>query len=1019
MRSQIRQLMETIQAVARGQEVMAKMQEEMNQRASTTNPPTPLVVETPTLVPQVDPPININASGDVPNDNPRPHVFETDDQHDAFFSPRDASQDDAFGSTTNEVERKVKAIEEKLKAIWSTDVLGFDVAEMCLDSLSGESLDWYMQLEGNHIHTSREMAEAFLKHYQYNTDMAPNCTQLQNLTQRPEESFKEYAQRWRELVARVQPLFLERELVYMFMGNLQGPYLDRMVGSTSSSFSDLVLASERIENMIKMGKIQNSASTSSASKKPFVPYGKKREGETSAFSIIRTRNPTYPQVASIAPVQPSQQQPFAIPVQTQQQQQQYQQQPQRQQPQYQQQQQRMRRPERRFDTVPMPYSHILPNLLRGSLVQLRELGPPATVLPPGYDANARCEFNSGAPGHSIENCKALKYKVQELIDSKAITFSPKRPNVNNNLMPPHNNASVNMMEADNGRRLMSCVDELKTPLIEIKNALMKDNAFPICSNDCEHYMINPQQCRMLKSVIQQLMDQGILVVDCPSIKEDVFTLEIPYDEVPHLQIPYDFSQLTLSTNPVTPIIITVHTPFPYVDTKAVPWMYDTLVYIHGQKIQEESLKSSDPMINITGTSGITRSGRIFAPTPTPIGTINPSNSDKGKQIDGAQQRQDLAPSNEVDEFLRIIKKSGYRVVDQLNQTPSKISMLSLLMCSEAHRDALVKFLRTSHVPQAISVCQFEGVVNNIATSLSLVLSRVLIDIGSSLNVMPKSSFAKLTVEGLVMKPSEIIVRAFDGTRRTVIDEVNFPMKIGPHTFLITFFVMDIYPAYICLLGRPWIRSAGAVTSMFHQKLKFLVDDKLVVVEGEEDIVVSHLASFRYVGGEGEMREIPFQSFEVINVEMVCPTRDESKDAESPMASLKDALTIIKDGHPQGWGRLLELHANKDRAEEEEEDDDGLIFTKTDGNCATKCTEIEIPKVTLIEISSSTTTNDNSATVSYDFDNPINQADEECEEEAELPEELARILKQEEKFIQPHEESVEVINLGTYEEAKEV
>ena len=36
-------------------------------------------------------------------------------------------------------------------------------------------------------------------------------------------------------------------------------------------------------------------------------------------------------------------------------------------------------------------------------------------------------------------------------------------------------------------------------------------------------------------------------------------------------------------------------------------------------------------------------------------------------------------------------------------------------------------------------------------------------------------------------------------------------------------------------------------------------------------------------------------------------------------------------------------------EEEEEEDDGLIFTKTDGNGATKWTEIEIPKVTLIEM----------------------------------------------------------------------
>lgn len=124
-------------------------------------------------------------------------------------------------------------------------------------------------------------------------------------------------------------------------------------------------------------------------------------------------------------------------------------------------------------------------------------------------------------------------------------------------------------------------------------------------------------------------------------------------------------------------------------------------------------------------------------------------------------------------------------------------------------------------------------VNNITTSLSLgfsddelptkgrnhnkaihisivcmdtVLSRVLVDTGSSLNMMPKGSLAKLTIEGLVMKPSELMVRSFDGSRRTVIGEVDMPMKIGPYTFFITFFVMDIHPAYSCLLGRPWIHS---------------------------------------------------------------------------------------------------------------------------------------------------------------------------------------------------------------------
>lgn len=78
------------------------------------------------------------------------------------------------------------------------------------DNLRWASLEWYMQLEGSHIQSWRDMAEAFLKHYQYNTYIMPNRTQLQNLTQKSDETFKEYAQRLRELAANVQPPLLER-----------------------------------------------------------------------------------------------------------------------------------------------------------------------------------------------------------------------------------------------------------------------------------------------------------------------------------------------------------------------------------------------------------------------------------------------------------------------------------------------------------------------------------------------------------------------------------------------------------------------------------------------------------------------------------------------------------------------------------------------------------------------------------------------------------------------------------------
>jgi hypothetical protein len=73
------------------------------------------------------------------------------------------------------------------------------------ESLAGASLSWYMQLEGSRIRSWRDLANAFIKQYQYNLDMAPSCTQLQNITQREGESIMIYAQKWRELAAQVRP----------------------------------------------------------------------------------------------------------------------------------------------------------------------------------------------------------------------------------------------------------------------------------------------------------------------------------------------------------------------------------------------------------------------------------------------------------------------------------------------------------------------------------------------------------------------------------------------------------------------------------------------------------------------------------------------------------------------------------------------------------------------------------------------------------------------------------------------
>src|ERR1051325_6024198 len=60
---------------------------------------------------------------------------------------------------------------------------------------------------------------------------------------------------------------------------------------------------------------------------------------------------------------------------------------------------------------------------------------------------------------------------------------------------------------------------------------------------------------------------------------------------------------------------------------------------------------------------------------------------------------------------------------------------------------------------------------------------------------------------------------------------------------------------------------------------------------------------------------------------------------------------------------------------------------------------------------------NNSTLSPNFEIPCEVTEEEIEEE--IPDEISRLLKHEERIIQPHKEPLEAINLGSEEDKKEV
>ena len=107
---------------------------------------------------------------------------------------------------------------------------------------------------------------------------------------------KDYALRWREVVAQVNPPLVEREYVQLFVNTFQGLYYERLCLSIRKSFSKMIMQGEMLENDLKTGKIMD-------------PYAKTGEGFSNTVNKVATTRGTGKkegEVLVILPTQPQQ-----------------------------------------------------------------------------------------------------------------------------------------------------------------------------------------------------------------------------------------------------------------------------------------------------------------------------------------------------------------------------------------------------------------------------------------------------------------------------------------------------------------------------------------------------------------------------------------------------------------------------------------------------------------------------------------------------------------------------------------
>ncbi|KAK9042316.1 hypothetical protein V6N11_017393 [Hibiscus sabdariffa] len=563
------------------------------------------------------------------------------------------------------------------------------------------------------------------------------------------------------------------------------------------------------------------------------------------------------------------------------------------------------------------------------------------------------------------------------------------------------------------------------------------------------------------------------------------------------------SPKSVESSPMTAprVVIKAPTPFPYKDSLQVPWKYNCEV--------SEPVKADKTEENVNEVGNFTRSGRCYSTQPN-IETVKnqkgkapAESSDKNFDDEPILEYHAPVKESEAKEFLKILKHSEFNVVEQLNRLPARISMLSLLLSSELHRNALLKIVNQTDeeiLEGGRGSCKALHITTRCKGNM---LSGVLVDNGSALNVLPLATLKKLPIDSTHMKPYQNTVRSFNGTQREVIGKIEVPLTIGPSEYEVDFIVMDIKPTYSCLLGRPWIHAAGAIPSTLHQKLKFVIDGKLVTIKAEEDIIASISSNTPYIEVDEDVVECSFRSLELVNATFVEENKKMTCFRMSRCTKMQVKQTYGKGTrigkgfgrrlqgrlypifvkakldrfglgyHPDRHGRREAIRKNQEKRKERFTGEDlpwgemvflplPQVFTSGGLLDPTKMGEEKDPfdpnfgRTISGKNSGSLNLTDEDLNAHFgnltvnaliddegenyylvpdingvsniipdlqvDFDQNLSQEEFiDCEDEAgcELPNDLLRMMKSEEKQILPHKEELEILNLGTAEERREV
>ena len=129
------------------------------------------------------------------------------------------------------------------------------------------------------------------------------------------------------------------------------------------------------------------------------------------------------------------------------------------------------------------------------------------------------------------------------------------------------------------------------------------------------------------------------------------------------------------------------------------------------------------------------------------------------------------------------------------------------------------------------------------------MHRVLIDNGSSANIIFASAFDKMGIVMEKLEPVNAHLLGFSREKVLPLGSVQLVLTLGDPpcqaTTTIKFLIVDAPSAYNMLLGRPSLNAIRAVPSSYHMVVKFPMENGVGMVRGDQRVARDcYLASMK-------------------------------------------------------------------------------------------------------------------------------------------------------------------------------